>query len=162
MPRPACPQASAEHITGRFTFSGKNRRQAGQPDRLVLDYGDAMPNDDLISRVFRTVDGTDPAAFVEFFTPDGRLTFANEAPMVGHAAMVEGLTAFYGTIGALHHKIVNSWTVDTSTIIETAVTYDRLDDRSVTIPVVTIWHTTAAGLIDDYRVFFNLDPVYAP
>jgi hypothetical protein len=128
----------------------------------VIDYGGAMPNDDLISRVFSSVDAMDPAAFVAFFTPDGRLTFANDAPMTGHAAMADGLTAFYGTIGALHHKITNAWTVGPDTIIETAVTYDRLDGRSVTVPVVTIWHTTGAGLIDDYRVFFNLDPVYAP
>lgn len=128
----------------------------------MIDYGDAMPNDDLIRRVFSSVDEMDPAAFVEFFTPDGRLTFANDAPMVGHAAMAAGLTGFYGTIEALHHKITNAWTVAPDTIIETAVTYDRLDGRSVTIPVVTIWHTTESGLIDDYRVFFNLDPVYAP
>lgn len=121
-----------------------------------------MPNDDLIRRVFSSVDGMDPAAFVEFFTPDGRLTFANDAPLVGRAAMAEGLTAFYGTIRALHHKITNAWTVGPDTIIETAVTYDRHDGRSVTIPVVTIFHTTGGGLIDDYRVFFDLDPVYAP
>jgi hypothetical protein len=56
---------------------------------------------------------------------------------------------------------VNDWVVDGSTIVETAVTYDRLDGRSVTIPVVSIWHATDAGMIDDYRVFFDMDPVYA-
>ena len=30
------------------------------------------------------------------------------------------------------------------------------------IPVVSIWHTRADGLIDDYRVFFDVAPVYAP
>ncbi len=44
---------------------------------------------------------------------------------------------------------------------ELEVTYDRLDGSSTSIPVVSIWHTGPDGLIDDYRVFFDLTPVYA-
>jgi ketosteroid isomerase-like protein len=127
----------------------------------MIDYRCAMPSE-LTSKVFQTVDATDVDAFVALFTEDGRLTFANDAPLVGRAAIATGLTAFYGTIEGLHHHVVNDWVVDGSTIVETAVTYDRLDGRSVTIPVVSIWHATDAGMIDDYRVFFDMDPVYAP
>lgn len=31
----------------------------------------------------------------------------------------------------------------------------------VDVPVVSVWHTDASGLIDDYRVFFDLAPVFA-
>ena len=34
-------------------------------------------------------------------------------------------------------------------------------DAQVTIPCVTILHTDAEGKIDDYRVYFDVAPIYA-
>jgi hypothetical protein len=47
-----------------------------------------------------------------------------------------------------------------TTIIQSEVTYGRLDERHVTIPVVTIYRH-GDGLIDDYRIFADLAPVHA-
>ncbi|MDT7765555.1 MAG: hypothetical protein QOC63_4975 [Mycobacterium sp.] len=65
------------------------------------------------------------------------------------------------TIAGQHHEIVNEWNFGSDAIVELRVTYDRTDGRQVTIPVVTIFHTDAAGKIDDYRVFFDAAPIYA-
>jgi ketosteroid isomerase-like protein len=56
---------------------------------------------------------------------------------------------------------VKEWTVGDDTIVELKVTYDRKDGQQVTIPCATIFHTDAAGKIDDYRVFFDVAPIYA-
>jgi hypothetical protein len=45
-------------------------------------------------------------------------------------------------------------------MIEAEVTYTRLDERQVTVPVVTIYRRGDA-LIDDYRIFIDLAPVLA-
>jgi len=41
------------------------------------------------------------------------------------------------------------------------VTYDRKDCQQVTSACVSIFHTDATGRIDDYRVYFDVAPIYA-
>jgi uncharacterized protein (TIGR02246 family) len=117
---------------------------------------------ELTQRVFRGVDARDPAALAELFAEDGRLVFANGEPLIGRQAIRAGAAGFYSTIKGLHHQILNEWHVEHDTVVEARVTYDRLDGDSVTIPVVSIWHARDDGLIDDYRVYFDVAPVYAP
>jgi limonene-1,2-epoxide hydrolase len=95
------------------------------------------------------------------FTEDGRLTFGNNAPMIGVEEILNGTKQFFDTIGGLHHTIVNEWHVDGQTIIELEVTYDRKDGQQVTIPCVTIFHSNNDGKIDHYRVYFDVAPIYA-
>jgi ketosteroid isomerase-like protein len=103
----------------------------------------------------------DAASFAGLFAPDGTLTFANTTPLVGTEAIVAGCNSFLGTIRGLHHTILKEWHVGDDHIVELSVTYDRHDGRHVTIPCVSIWTTNTSGLIVDYRVFFDLAPVYA-
>jgi hypothetical protein len=111
--------------------------------------------------LFAMTDAMDVAALVPLFAKDGRVVFGNGQPMVGVDEIRTGTTAFFATIAGLHHEVVNEWNFGNDTIVELKVTYDRKDGRQVTIPVVTIFHTDAAGKIDDYRVYFDVAPVYA-
>jgi hypothetical protein len=101
------------------------------------------------------------AAVIPLFAENARVVFGNSEPMVGIDEIRPGLTAFFATIAGLRHEIVNEWNVDGETIFELQVTYDRKDGRQVTIPCVTIFHTDQAGEIDDYRVYFDMAPIYA-
>lgn len=56
---------------------------------------------------------------------------------------------------------MREWNAGPGCITELSVGYDRLDGRSVNLPVVSIWHLDPSGLIDDYRVYFDLAPVFA-
>jgi Domain of unknown function (DUF1857)/SnoaL-like domain len=111
--------------------------------------------------VFRRVDGFDPARFAELFAPDGRMVFGNGDPMVGPAAVEAGVAGFFGTIKGLRHRIVTEWHGPGGTVAELEVTYDRLDGKQVTIPAATIYHRRVDGLVDDYRVMFDIAPVFA-
>jgi ketosteroid isomerase-like protein len=111
--------------------------------------------------VFATNDAMDAAAVASLFAEDGRVVLGNGAPLVGIDEIRTGTTAFFGTIAGLHHEIVKEWNVGDDTIAELKVTYDRKDGQQVTIPCVTIFHTDAAGKIDDYRVYFDVAPIYA-
>jgi limonene-1,2-epoxide hydrolase len=110
---------------------------------------------------FATVDTMDVAAIAPFFADDARVVFGNSQPMVGIDEFRAGLTAFYATIAGLHHEIVNEWNVGGEAIFELRVTYDRTDGQQVTIGCVTIFHTDDAGEIDDYRVYFDVAPIYS-
>lgn len=118
--------------------------------------------DEFTSRVFALVDANDATAFSRLFTARGHLRFANNEPMTGPDEIEAGVKAFLSTIRGLRHTVVNEWIHGADTVVELSVDYDRLDGREVTIPVVSIWHVDdTSGLIDDYRVFFDLAPVFA-
>ncbi|NMO01989.1 nuclear transport factor 2 family protein [Gordonia sp. TBRC 11910] len=113
------------------------------------------------TEVFAVIDGQDLDTLGDLFTDNGSLVFGNNPAMVGPEQIRTGVREFYATVGALAHTILNEWTVGEQTIVELSVTYHRLDGQQVTIPVVSIWRLTPTGKIDDYRVYFDLAPVYA-
>jgi ketosteroid isomerase-like protein len=111
--------------------------------------------------VFAVVDAMDVAALCSLFAENGRFTFGNNAPLVGVKEIHGGATLFLESISGLRHKMVNEWRVDDETIVELKVTYDRKDGQQVTIPCVTIFHCDGDGKIDDYRIYFDVTPIYA-
>ena len=111
--------------------------------------------------LFATVDSMDVAAIAALFATDSRVVFGNGQPLVGIDEIRAGITAFYDTIAGLRHGIVNEWNVGDDAIVEFKVSYDRKDGHEVAIPCVTIVHTNAAGKIDNYRVYFDVAPIYA-
>lgn len=119
------------------------------------------PSPEFVRDVFRRVDSFEPPAFAELFSPDGRLVFANGDPMIGPAQVEAGVSGFFSTIKGLSHRIVNEWHEGGGSVVELETTYDRLDGKQVAIPVVSIIHRRDDGLVDDYRVFFDVAPVYA-
>lgn len=118
--------------------------------------------EDPTRRLFAVVDTKDPTAFGEFLAEDACLRFGNAEPLVGREAIVAGIGAFFATIDGLRHRVVNQWYAGADTVAETEVTYQRLDGKSVAVPAVSIWRTRADGLIENYRIFVDLAPVYAP
>ncbi|MFX0574551.1 nuclear transport factor 2 family protein [Nocardia nepalensis] len=115
----------------------------------------------MTAAAFQAVDTLDAEGFAELFSPDGKVTFGNVPTLEGRDAVEAGCAGFFGTIDGMHHDIVNEWVVGKDTIVELTVTYTRKDGRKVSIPVVSIWTVDDSGLIDEYRVFFDLAPVFA-
>ncbi len=111
--------------------------------------------------VFAMIDTMDVPTLATLFAEDGRVVFGNQQPLVGIDEIRTGTTAFFDTIAGLHHTIVNEWTFGNDTIVELKVLYDRKDGQQVTIPCATLFHADATGKIDDYRVYFDVAPIYA-
>lgn len=118
-----------------------------------------MPN---ARTIFATVDTLDPRAVTELFAQDATMVFGNREPLAGREAIMAGNQAFMSIVKGLRHRILNEWNVGADTIAETEVTYTRHDDKEVTIPVVSIWRVRDDDLIVNYRVFFDVAPLYAP
>src|SRR4051812_23221578 len=110
---------------------------------------------DLTIAVLEAIDTLNAKSFAEFFAPDGKITFGNNAPIAGRETVEAATGAFLETIDAINHRIVNEWVVAEDVIVELSVTYSRKDRRKVTIPVVAIWTYGDGGLITTYRVFFD-------
>jgi len=112
--------------------------------------------------VFDVIDTMDVQALGNLLACDATMVFGNGEPLTGKDAILAGCEEFSTTVQGWRHHILNEWTAGPDTITETEVTYTRLDAKEVTVPVVSIWRTQDDGLIRDYRVFFDLTPVYAP
>lgn len=112
--------------------------------------------------VFHAVDSMDPAATVNLLAENASIRFGNADPLVGREAVLAGVAAFFGAIRKVRHSIRTVWTVGADTIAETDVTYTRHDGKDVTIPAVSIWRVDVDDRIEDYRVFYDVTPVFAP
>jgi ketosteroid isomerase-like protein len=112
------------------------------------------------TEVFADVDRMDAEAFASHLAEDCLLRFGNADEVVGRDAIEEAIDGFFSTIKALSHHVVDQWDVDGTTIVQIEATYTRLDDRRVTLPAVAIWRR-GGDLIDDYRIYVDLAPVYA-
>ncbi len=106
------------------------------------------------------VDRMDAKGFASYMAEDCVLRYANADEVVGRDAIEEAIAGFFGTIKGISHHVVGEWDVDDTTIVQFEATYTRMDDRQVTVPAVTIYRR-GSDLIDDYRIYVDLAPVYA-
>jgi hypothetical protein len=111
--------------------------------------------------ILTMIDQMDPDAMVPFFAEDATVVMGNNEPLVGLPAIVAANTAYLQLIKGIHHDLRSEWMVDATTIAVADVTYTRLDDKQVTIPAVSIWRVGDDGLIADFRVYYDLAPVFA-
>lgn len=116
---------------------------------------------DFTKDVWARVDSFVVSRFAELFAENGTLVFGNGDTLTGPAEITAATEGFFSTIKGIHHSVKNEWQVGNTTIVELAVTYDRLDGGHATIPVVSIWDRGPDGLFTDYRIFFDVAPVYA-
>jgi limonene-1,2-epoxide hydrolase len=110
--------------------------------------------------LFEDIDSMDPDRFVAHLADDVRMRFGNAEPVHGRDAVRATWASFCETVAGVRHDQVNRWEVGDSTIVESDVTYTRKDSTAVTVPVVTIYRSSA-GAIADYRVFIDLAPLFA-
>jgi ketosteroid isomerase-like protein len=112
------------------------------------------------TEVFADVDRMDAKAFASHLAEDCLLRFGNAQELVGRQAIEESIAGFFTTINGISHQIVDQWDIDDTTIIQLEATYTRKDERKVTLPAVAVWRR-GSELIDDYRIYVDLGPVYA-
>jgi ketosteroid isomerase-like protein len=114
----------------------------------------------MTTELFADIDRMDAKAFVSYLSEDCVLRFGNADAVSGREAIEGAIAGFFTTIKGLSHEILGQWDVDDTTILQFETTYTRIDDRQVTVPAVTIFRR-GGDLIDDYRIYVDLAPVYA-
>jgi ketosteroid isomerase-like protein len=111
--------------------------------------------------LFADIDSMDPDRFAEHLAEDVRFRFGNADPVHGRAAVRDVWAEFCETVDGVRHHPVEQWESGDAVIAEAEVTYTRKDGSEVTVPVVTIYRSSGE-LIDDYRVFIDLAPLFGP
>ncbi|MDA0181688.1 nuclear transport factor 2 family protein [Solirubrobacter phytolaccae] len=116
--------------------------------------------DTFISGIFADIDAKNAEGFASRLSENARMRIGSQDPIFGPAAVVEGLSGFFQMIKALQHETVEVWEDGDTLIVESEVTYTRLDDSQITVPAVSILRR-GPERIDDYRIFIDLGPVFA-
>ncbi|MFG2957633.1 nuclear transport factor 2 family protein [Streptomyces sp. NPDC048291] len=110
--------------------------------------------------VIALIDARDAAGFSRLFAEQGRLQFPNGDPLIGPAVIAARLKGFFAAVKGLQHTVLNEWTEGSDTIAELSVDYHGIYGRTITIRAVSIWRIDGAGLIDSYRLYCDLAPVF--
>jgi ketosteroid isomerase-like protein len=110
--------------------------------------------------LFADIDSMDPDRFAAHLAENVRFRFGNAEPVHGRAAVRDVWAAFCEGVDGVSHEPIAEWDVGDAVIAEADVTYTRKDGSRVTLPVVTIYRSTGE-LIDDYRVFMDVAPLFA-
>jgi ketosteroid isomerase-like protein len=115
-----------------------------------------------IEAMFTDIDAQNVEGFLSNLTDNVTFQFANAAPLNGKAAVEEGVNGFYASIAALSHELTGKWEIDETTVLRFKTVYTRRDGDDIEVPCSVILHHVADGRIDDYRIYTDLSPVFAP
>lgn len=112
--------------------------------------------------LFDDIDSMDADRYAAHLAEDVVMRFGNAEPVRGRKAVRDTWASFCADIAGVSHDLVQQWEQAEATIAEANVTYTRKDGGSVTVPVVTIYRSSRDdGLIEDYRIFIDLAPLFA-
>jgi ketosteroid isomerase-like protein len=111
--------------------------------------------------MFAVVDRLDADAFADYYAEDAVLRFGNAEAVHGRAAIRNTFAGFFATLDGLRHDMQHYVHVDDTHLCEAHVTYTRKDGSLVTVPAMSVFHTRPDGLIDSYRIYVDLAPLYA-
>ncbi|GAA4623144.1 hypothetical protein GCM10023196_018120 [Actinoallomurus vinaceus] len=112
--------------------------------------------------LFDDIDSMDPDRYSVHLAEDIVMRFGNAEPVHGRQAVSDAWASFFSSIAGVSHESVGQWEQGPATIAESNVTYTRKDGSTVTVPAVTIYRSNRDdGLIEDYRIFIDLAPLFA-
>jgi ketosteroid isomerase-like protein len=111
--------------------------------------------------ILAAVDSGDLDALFRHVTDDVRFQFGNAEVITGRSAFEEASRAFVQSIAAIRHELLDLWEVAGGTVIAVMnVHYTRLDGQELTLPCCNLFGTRA-GQVNDYRVYMDINPVFA-
>jgi ketosteroid isomerase-like protein len=117
---------------------------------------------DLVRALIRAVDDADHNALAALTAKDVHFRFGNAAPTNTQPELLAAARSFRDAIADLRHTVLDLWEVEEGTLIAIMdVHYRRLDGRELNLPCCNIFGVHD-GVVDDYRIYMDVNPVLAP
>ncbi|OYD73813.1 nuclear transport factor 2 family protein [Paraburkholderia hospita] len=114
-----------------------------------------------LEQMFAAVDRKDADGFVAHLSEHVVFQFGNAPELKGRHAVAAGVTDFFNVIAGLRHVPIGNWDNGDYSIRCFMTYYRRLDGIEVSVPCACFLHHEATDLIDDYRIYIDLAPVFA-
>ena len=119
-----------------------------------------MPNEEWTKKLFATIDAMDAKGFAEFITADGQFRMGSIPAAVGTEAIEAFVGGFFGTLKAIRHENLKTWSVDEGKTLFVGgdVIYTLPNDAEVSIAFLN--HFTMVGdKVQDYLVYSDPSPL---
>ena len=148
------------------------RQVVGSADRPWVGHPSLLLRIDLPSNVlsarcpphpdlFADIDSMEPDAFAAHLADDVRFRFGNADPVDRPRRRPRHLGRLLrGDRRRPPRASIEQCEHGAATIVESTVTYTRKDGSTISLPVVTIYRGEGE-LIDDYRIFMDVAPLFA-
>lgn len=123
-----------------------------------------LDNDDVttwVQNLFAVVDNGTPEQFAEYVTTDAVLRFGNGDPVVGRDDIREASREFRNSLAGLHHEVLSAGRIGDTVMAELAVTYNRHDGKTLTLPCANAFELDGDGLIRRYQIYMDIAPVFS-
>jgi ketosteroid isomerase-like protein len=111
-----------------------------------------------ISQLFEAIDAKDADAFASFLTETAVFRYGSQQAVQGKEAIRGYVSAFFGSVEALRHQVIDTWEREDSMVCQGVVTYTRGDGRDVSVPFTNILRFEG-DLIRDYLVYVDPTPL---
>lgn len=97
------------------------------------------------------------------FLAENCVMYQNDAgPVEGKAAILEGLSQYWGTFGTLEHDLLNIYGDDEAFMLEALNHYTRKDGKPVTLRAVALTDRNSAGHVTSFRFYTDTAPLFEP
>ena len=117
---------------------------------------------ELVRTLIRAVDAADHNAIAALTAADVHFRFGNAAPTGTQAELLAAAESFRDAIADLRHTVVDLWEVGDGMVVALMdVYYRRLDGRELTLPCCNVFGVHN-GVVNDYRIYMDVNPVLAP
>lgn len=108
------------------------------------------------------VDSSDLGTIEALTAPDVHFRFGNADPTHTRSEFVATAQSFLGSLAGIQHEFVDIWEVGNGTVVAVLdVHYRRRDGRELNLPCCNVFRVSD-GLIRDYRIYMDVNPVIAP
>jgi ketosteroid isomerase-like protein len=119
-------------------------------------------NGELVRALIRAVDNSNHSAIAALTAKDVHFRFGNAAPTTTQSELLAASRSFREAIADLRHTILELWEVDERMVIAIMdVYYRRLDGRELNLPCCNVFRVRD-GVVDDYLIYMDINPVTAP
>ena len=117
---------------------------------------------DLVRTLIRAVDAADQNAIATLTARDVHFRFGNADPTDTQSELLAAAQSFRDAIADLRHTILDLWEVGDGMVVALMdVHYRRLDGRELNLPYCNVFGVRD-GVVNDYRIYMDVNPVLAP
>jgi ketosteroid isomerase-like protein len=117
---------------------------------------------DLVRTLIRAVDAADQNTIATLTAADVHFRFGNAEPTDTQSELLGAAQSFRDAIADLRHTILDLWEVGDGMVVALMdVHYQRLDGRELNLPCCNVFGVHD-GVVNDYRIYMDVNPVLAP
>ena len=112
--------------------------------------------------MIRAVDDSDHDTIAALTATDVHFRFGNAAPTNTRSELLVAAKSFRDAIADVRHTVLDLWEVDDGTVVGLMdVYYRRLDGGELNLPCCNVFGVRD-GVVNDYRIYMDINPVTAP